>query len=245
MQRFRLVWIVDGDVREANRLLSLGWRPVREQPLNTVREPGGTVLLVLERDDEAPVLPGEQTPHGISLGQLESVPLLTGLTGAELREFAAACVLGRYEPDALLFDAGQTDRRLYLILEGRVSVQLLGLAIDDPVVLDAGPGDVFGEATFFAQAPHSTRAIAIGTVQTLELDGSAFDDLFQAARPVATRIALNAAALLGQRLHSTDEWIREIMQGEKSSEALRHWRRFRHSLSARSDRGTPGGFFRV
>ncbi len=248
MLRYQFEWVANGDLRQVNRLLAHGWRPVREQQIPG-EAPSGSgchdLLVVLERDDEFPIFSGELLAEGAPLDFLQGVPLLHGLTGCEVRELAAKSEVRRYEAETVLFDEGQTDRRLYVVLEGTVSIQLLGLMIDDPVVLEAGSGDAFGESTFFAPAAHTTRARTATLVRTLELSGAAFDELFQAGRPAACKLALNGAALLGERLQSTDAWMRELLQGEKSADLIRSWRRFRHGLSSRASRPSGGGFVQV
>lgn len=242
MLRYRIEWFEKGNLEAVNHLLTLGWRPAREQPLRSVGDVVSDALVVLERDDDFPIFSGELLADGTPLETLHDVSLLRGLTGCEVREIVAAGVIRRYAADSLLFDTGQSDRRLYVVLEGQVAIQLLGLMIDDPIVLTAGPRDVFGESALFSPAAHTTRATTSTVVRTLELSGAAFDELFQAGRPAASKLALNGAGLLAERLRATDAWVREILQGDKTSETIRSWRRFRHSLSSRGERPSTGGF---
>ena len=239
MLRFHYEWVSGGDVRNLNRRLAEGWQPLRELAVpSSSADAGSDAIVLLQREDPLPVLRGEQVAEGIGLDTLASVGLLAGLTGDELRELVAVCTLQRYAAESVLFDEGQAERQLAIVLEGTVSIQLLGLAIDDPVVLQADPGDVFGETTFFAPGEHTTRGTATTAVTALMLSGAAYDELLQSGHPAAAKIARNAAGVLAQRLQSTDAWVRELLRGEESAETVRSFRSFRRGLL---DRGSSGG----
>lgn len=68
-----------------------------------------------------------------------------------------------------------------------------------------------------------------------------FDELLQARRMSAYKLALNAASLLGARLQGTDNWIRELLQEEQSARIAQSWHRFRRRVDRTSD--FSGGFF--
>lgn len=242
MKRFRYEWVAAGDLSAVNLALAQGWRPVRETNLPSrtaaeAEEASGTggVLVLLERDDAFPAFRGEMVYDGIPFEALEQVPLLHGLNEEELREIAAACEWRRYAAGQALFDVGQAERRLYVVLEGEVSIRLMGLPIDDPVMLQAKPQDAFGESNFFGSDVHSTRAEATTAVLTLELTRARFDELLQGRRLSALKLSLNAAYLLGQRLHLTDQWVRDILQQGQAAESIMNWHRFRHGMQKGSE----------
>lgn len=248
MKRFRYEWVGGGNVEALNQRLVEGWQPAREVPLHTPPDSesgGASALVVLEREDELPLATLESLPGGVTRELLARMELLEGLTDGELREVLGACQLQRYAADESVFEEAQEEQRLYLLTEGRVSIQLPGLSLEDPVVLEAGPGDVFGESSFFCRAPHATRAVALTSVQVLVLSREKFDELLQGRSLAASKLAVNAAGILGQRLHGTDAWVRDLMQGQQSTDFLRRWRRFRHDLSAARRGPGAGGFIRI
>lgn len=246
MKRFRYAWLQNGQVDEVNRLLAQGWRPAREVPVNHSAGASGVAdaLVVLEREDALPLYRGELLGDAAPAEFFDDIPLFEGFAEHDLRELIAACEVGRYEAGSILFDAGDERQLIYLVREGQVSIQLLGLPLEDPVILEAGPKDVFGESTFFAPSPHTTRATAVTAVRTLELRRDRYEELLQAQRPAAYKLAVNAAQILGERLRATDQWIREILQGAQAAETMRSWRRYRHGLHG-GNSSSPISFFGI
>lgn len=248
MKRYRYEVVAGGNTDGVNRLLARGWQPVRETPW----DPGApsseagrerAALILLEREDAFPVWQGETLGEGVPVQFLDDVPLLEHLSEEETREFIAVAELVRYADGEVLFDEGQQEQSLFVLLEGEVAIHLVGLPIDDPIVLEAKPKDAFGESTFFSPAPHSTRAEAIAGVLALRLTRSRYDELLQGQRPVAFKIAENAARILGQRLQATDAWVRELLQEGQSAQIMSSWRRFRGRVAHTPE--TAEGFFHV
>jgi CRP-like cAMP-binding protein len=78
-------------------------------------------------------------------------------------------------------------------------------------------------------------------VRVLRISRDAYDELLQAQRPAALKLAVNAAALLAARLQATDQWAGELLQQEQSARIARSWSRFRQRISGGAD--FSGGFF--
>ncbi len=246
MQRFRYEWVVGRDLSRINRLLSQGWKPARETVVaqTPAGSPSGELFVVLERDDAFPSYQGAHLCEGVPAEFFDDIPLFAGLGEDHLREVISACEVARYDADTVIFDGSTNEHRLYVVLEGAVSIQLMGLPIDDPIVLEASSKDVFGESTFFAAGAHSTCATATAATRTLELTRARYEDLLQGQRTSALLLAVNAASILGHRLQTTDQWIREILQGEQTSDVVRSWRRFRRGIHG-GGAGSSGSFFGV
>jgi CRP-like cAMP-binding protein len=240
MKRFRYVELTAGDSPVVNRLLSYGWRPVREMPLSTTNPAGGWLLL-LERDEELPLQQGESVADGVALSQLLEFPAFAGMTTEAARELIAACQRRDYPAQSELFPAEGTDRELHIVLKGEIDVSLTEEGREDISLLRAQPGDVLGEASFFSGAAHTARAVAVSDSGTLCLSRSAFEELLQAGRPVATWLTVNMAALLAARLEAADQWAAEVSREEEHARIVRSRRRYRESLIRPAD--VRGGFF--
>jgi CRP-like cAMP-binding protein len=228
MKRYKFSSVTAQDLNAANRLLQLGWRPVREVPVAGRDGAANGILVVLERDDEAPVFASDVLPGGMSLLELGQVPLFSGCTGAEVRAIVAACSFVSYETDDVLFAEGQVSSALYVILSGRVEIrlpQLDEIQTDETLLLAAGPRDVFGESSFFARAPHRTTATALSPVSALQLHREAYDDLLQAQCLAAFKLSVNLATLLASRLQATDLWAWDLLREQRSAGLTRSWTR--------------------
>ncbi|MEW4530034.1 Crp/Fnr family transcriptional regulator [Maioricimonas sp. JC845] len=241
MKRYRYVLAPEGDLTDVNRLLAIGWQPVRESFSDGVETGAPTAMILLEREDPFPVVTGETLAGDIPLSFFDDVRLFDGLVGEERRELLAACELRTFSDGEAIFEAGDADRAIHIVVQGKVALRFAELPVEETEVVELTAKDAFGESTFFASAAHSLTAEAIGATGTMMLTRERYDELLQARRTSAYKLALNAASLLGARLQQTDRWVRELLQEEQSTRIAQSWHRFRRRVERSSD--YSGGFF--
>jgi CRP-like cAMP-binding protein len=215
----------------ANRLLAQGWRPVREiAAAHPPESADQQVLALLERDDLPASGSCELLGGQVTATDMESLPLFTGLTSEELRNVFAALELQELAEGEAVFSQGETAPAIFIVVDGNIRISLPELPVEEVEVLDAPRLQVFGEASFFSGEPHATTAKATIKTQLLRLSRERFDDLLQAGSSAATKIAVNAAALLGKRLGATDKWVWELHQEDQNLRVARSWGRFRRRM---------------
>lgn len=231
MTIYRYEVVTAGSVDAINQLLVRGWRPSRELPLDAASHAGESpaALIVLERDDTTPVALAAQLDGGIPVSLLNDVPLLDGLTHEELSELASCGEVRRYAAGDIIFEAGSEEGCLCVILTGDVELRLPSAGVGGAHIMQIGERDVFGESSFFSGSTHAAEASAVGDVALLAIPRAGFDELLQASRPVAWKIAMNAAGILGVRLQETDDWLSELLQQEEDARIAQSWHRFRES----------------
>ena len=99
----------------------------------------------------------------------------------------------------VLFSQGATDRTLYLVESGSLSVhyqdekERLRLAI-------VGPGSVVGEGAFFSMRPRSTTVQASAPTKLWTLTALRFTELTNRQPALALGLAMAAGAVLAKRL---------------------------------------------
>lgn len=236
MTIYRYESISSGKTDKVNRLLTLGWKPVRE--FGT----GDNMTVVLEKEDTTqPVTRDEITP-GVSVSFLHDVPVLFGLSEKECRRVLAVSEVHTFEQGQTVFSEGDDDRALWIVLTGTVEVDLPPLPGENTEITQIGPGDVLGESSFFSELPHAASAKAVTDVRLLRLSRDRYDELMQAGCLGAWLIALNAATVLAIRLHETDGWVRDLLEQEQNARIAASWRRFRESTGRTF---TAHGFFRT
>ncbi len=99
---------------------------------------------------------------------------------------------------------GDVSDRMYLILEGHVSVERAHPDMLEPLVLaELGPGDVVGEMGLLDTGPRSATVVAIDDTQALELSAAALSETV-AQHPEVSGALLR---ILTQRLRSTNDLI--------------------------------------
>lgn len=223
--------VVSADtVDSVNRLLTQGWKPSREIPIDgTAGRDGAAALLVLERDDTEPIAYAARLGDDVPIASLTEVPILDSLTHEELAELVAISNVRSVPQGTVIFEQNSENGCLSVILEGEVELQLPTAGSQGTHLTRIGERDVFGESSFFACGPHAAKATAATDVRLLIIPRDGFDDLLQASRPAAWKLAFNAAGILGVRLQQTDDWLSEILQHEEDARIAQSWQRFRES----------------
>lgn len=223
------------ELEKLNRLISKGWRPVRETPFSPSSisgdsKSGSYALVLFERNGERPFV---SQGADVSLERISDVPLLEGFSDDELKEFCDACEICSYEEGDVIFQEGKESRALHLVLEGEVMIRISGLPLEDMQIIEIGPGRVFGESTFFSSAPHTGSAECVEAVRTLKLDRQTYDEIIQSQTLWTYKLAENAAEILAANLQATDQWVWELLQESQNVEVTRSWHRFRERISGR------------
>jgi CRP-like cAMP-binding protein len=78
----------------------------------------------------------------------------------------------RYERGKVIMVAGQTGALMYVLIEGRVSIQIRGAVVER-----VGPGGVFGEMALVDQSPRSANAVAETDCALLAINRNVFLNL--------------------------------------------------------------------
>lgn len=151
----------------------------------------------------------------VSASDLQNVELLSGFQPGELDELASKLVLREFDADAEVFSAGDTTRSLFIILSGRVQIDLMGRVVDATALAELEPTDVFGEATFFHAAAHSATAICLEASRLAELNYPTYEALLKSNSGMAYHLGANAAHILAARLQATDAWIRDVLDQDE------------------------------
>lgn len=102
-----------------------------------------------------------------------------------------------------IINAGDTERRMFIILEGEVAITLSDGEVK-AVVAKLKKGDFFGEISLFSKRPRSANAHAIGDVKLVSIDDDQQLQKFLIANPAFAAKMVN---VLVERLAKTDEML--------------------------------------
>jgi CRP-like cAMP-binding protein len=108
-----------------------------------------------------------------------------------------------FKNDEKIIKAGQTEQRMYIILEGKVNVHLSSEK-EDIQVATMGKGDFFGEISLFTEQPRSATIQAIGDVKVVYFDNITELKSFLVSNP---QFAAKMVQTLTQRLAKTNEML--------------------------------------
>ena len=106
-----------------------------------------------------------------------------------------------YQKAEYIIKEGETDKRMYIILEGSVKISLSD-GTDKIVVATLKKGDFFGEMSLFNDAPRSASAIAIGDVKLAYIDNIKQLKIFIENNP---SFASKMVHILAKRLARTNQ----------------------------------------
>jgi CRP/FNR family transcriptional regulator, cyclic AMP receptor protein len=173
---------------------------------------------------------------------LRDLDLFADMSDADIDEILNACQQVEVVAGEMIYDAGQEQRSLYILLEGAVQVDLEIPKVGERLIVDLTPKDVFGEMSFFHPSPHSATVKCAANAQLLRLDRANYDLLLASGSRAAARLAVNAAGLLAARLAATDHWVAQVLEEQQSARIRNKWREFRAGMSSafRNPRGVIG-----
>jgi CRP-like cAMP-binding protein len=146
---------------------------------------------------------------------LKTVPFFNELSHRQLKTVSDIMFERNFETDELIFTEGQPGAALFLILDGKVAVEMCrenhttSLAILEK-------GAFLGEMALLNEAPRSANARSVERTYTLALYRNDLSRLIQRDPQTACQIYRALASIVGDRLRSTNE----LIQAESSTDKV-------------------------
>lgn len=131
-----------------------------------------------------------------AVGRLE---LFAGLRPEQAARVAAGCRVAEFAAGAPLLCAGTAADAVYLLMEGRVQVE-----VDAQVLGEAQAGELVGERAAMTGEPHRATVRAAGPVRAAVLSRDALDDLARRRPDIGLQLYRNLARGLAAKLGRAD-----------------------------------------
>ena len=131
--------------------------------------------------------------------QIRRLGLFATLLPKELRVVHGLLHERRYSKGEVIFDEGEEGQALYIVFEGKVLICRQG----EPVaghIADVNAGGMFGELALLDGSPRSAQARAGEDSVLAALARADFNSLVETHGAIASKIALQLARGLGQKL---------------------------------------------
>ena len=155
---------------------------------------------------------GPEDPDASPSGERPSAPVLDPtelyrlkvLEGVPLRDLAllvAAAELRELEPGEVLLAQGDSNRTMYMVLDGRLAVHLD--AIESEPLAELGAGQTVGELSVLDERPTSAFVVAAAPSRLLAVDQDSFWRLVEASHD----FAVNLLVLLAERLRTNNSAV--------------------------------------
>jgi CRP-like cAMP-binding protein len=113
--------------------------------------------------------------------------------------------VAHYQAGEKIIRAGQHEQRMYIVLQGEVTIHLMAENRKDKVqVAKLGQNDFFGEISFFTNKPRSATVTAETEVKLAVVDNLQTLNAFLIEHPA---FAAKMVRILAMRLAKTDEYL--------------------------------------
>ena len=139
---------------------------------------------------------------------LRKAPLLVGLGEQDLLRVTDIAEDMIFEPGEKLFSQGDPGGSLFIILDGKVSIDVDGVEVNV-----MGRGQFFGEITVLTDHPRTAGAVARTDLYVLSIERTPFLRLFQTNRG----LRLNVVRELGRRVCEINRRERPMAAARKQN----------------------------
>ncbi len=137
---------------------------------------------------------------------LKTVPFFNELSHRQLKTVLDTMFERNFEPDELIFTEGQPGAALFLILDGKVAVEMCR-ENHTTILAVLEKGAFLGEMALLNEAPRSANARSLERTYTLALYRNDLSRLIQRDPQTACQIYRALASIVGDRLRSTNELL--------------------------------------
>jgi CRP/FNR family transcriptional regulator, cyclic AMP receptor protein len=135
---------------------------------------------------------------------LRPLSMFSNLGDGELRKIARLFVQKLYRPNDQVFARGESGDEAYVVLRGKISIQL---EQDAPPIAQLGDGKIFGELAFLDGAPRAAYAVATQPSILLVMKRDAFGDLCRREPTLGMMVMRNLAQDLANKLRGVNETL--------------------------------------
>ncbi len=136
------------------------------------------------------------------LAMLRSVSLFSNIATSELRAIRGLLHRRSYLKNEIIFDEGEKGQAIYFILEGRVLICRQGKQ-ESGVIAELGAGQCFGEMALLDNSPRMAQVRAAEDCIFEVLFREDFLSLIQTHSHIASKLTLELARMLAERLRNT------------------------------------------
>jgi hypothetical protein len=137
---------------------------------------------------------------------LKTVPFFNELSHRQLKTVSDVMFERNFEPDELIFTEGQPGAALFLILDGKVAVELCR-ENRSTILAVLEKGAFLGEMALLNEAPRSANARSLERTHALALYRNDLARLIRRDPQTACQIYRALASIVGDRLRSTNELL--------------------------------------
>jgi len=142
---------------------------------------------------------------------LEKIPLFATLDDDEREALASISEIRKYNKEEVIFAEGDKGKDIYFLVSGEVSIRKK-ISSGFKTIAILREGDLFGEMSFFENAPRSAGAFACGECYILGIKGEAFEEFLSDKPKKSFSVLMKMLAISSARLRNMDRYFTMLYQ---------------------------------
>ncbi len=147
---------------------------------------------------------------------LKTQELFAGLSDLELEEVVGLAEFLKYEEGDEIFHEHDQESDLFILLDGRVQVNVALNKRENAVFHTILPGKLFGEFAFIDRQPRSATAVAVKQSSMVRLRREAMFGLFERNARVGYTFMKNLSGVLARRIRQTAHELKTSLMWEQA-----------------------------
>jgi CRP-like cAMP-binding protein len=103
--------------------------------------------------------------------KLQGIGFLHGIDPAHLQQIASVSEVCEYDSQDILFHEGEEAEYVYLVVSGKIMLELCPSTIYQKNLLSIGPGEMLGWSAFVEQCNYASTGIVVVPTQLIRIEG--------------------------------------------------------------------------
>jgi CRP-like cAMP-binding protein len=102
---------------------------------------------------------------------LQGISFLHDINLNHLRQIASIAEIRVYDTNDILFHEGEPAEHVYLVVSGKIVLELCPATIYRKNLLSVGPGEMLGWSSFVEQRNYASTGVVVAPTQLVKIDG--------------------------------------------------------------------------
>jgi CRP/FNR family transcriptional regulator, cyclic AMP receptor protein len=103
--------------------------------------------------------------------KLQGISFLRGIDPAYLEQITSISEVCEYDSQEILFHEGEEAEYVYLVVSGKIVLELCPSTIFQKNLLSIGPGEMLGWSSFVEQRNYASTGVVVAPTQLIKIDG--------------------------------------------------------------------------
>ena len=145
---------------------------------------------------------------------LRRISFLQGIDPDHLQQIGSIAEIRAYNANEILFHEGETAEHVYLVVTGKIMLELCPATVYQKNLMSVGPGEMLGWSSFVEQRNYASTGVVVAPTRLVEIDGKrlraicdkdpefGYDFMHRMMRALAKRLTTTWSQLANIYLHN-------------------------------------------